>query len=171
MPYLASVLLCGPASGPSPRVQRVAMWTTAQHEIAVVETYCITFVSLLSRHAMQKRQSPSFLASLFGRSSRNISTPTKRIDTSALRPFQAISINPGAPCCTSAKKVDKYRFLAKNAPQLPLSECTMRATCKCRYAKQDDRRSGTRRDGEFGLKSALFSAEERRRSKGRRKDD
>jgi hypothetical protein len=118
---------------------------------------------------MQKRQPPSFFASLFGRSSQNKPTPAKGGGVPSLHPFQSISIHQGAVCCVSAKKVDGYRFLAKKAPPLPLPECTMGTMCKCRYVKHDDRRSGPRRYGEFGLKYELFSAEERRRAKDRRK--
>jgi len=159
---------------------RAVIWITARGDVDCFSA-SIRHCGNISQHfrsaverassTMQKRQPPSFFASLFGRLGKNKSTPAKGSGAPALRPFQSISIHHGTVCCASAKKVDGYRFLAKNAPQLPLSECTMRATCKCRYVKHDDRRSGSRRYGEFGLKQALFSAEERRRSKGRRTKD
>lgn len=120
---------------------------------------------------MKKHPQQSFFASLFGRSSTKKSTKTRAVVVPTPHPFQSISIHKGMVCCVTAKKVDGYRFLVKNAPQLPLSECTMPAACKCRYEKYDDRRSGARRSSDIGLKQVLFAAEEQRRSKGRRKKD
>lgn len=122
---------------------------------------------------MQKRQPPSLFASLFGRS-KNDSKTTPAARTSAApsaHPYQAISIHPGASCCNSAKKLESHRFLARKAPQLPLPDCTMGDACKCRYVKHPDRRSDSRRVGDVGITQTLFSAEERRRIKGRRKAD
>jgi hypothetical protein len=120
---------------------------------------------------MQKRQPASLIASLFGRPGKASAAPASGIGARPPRPFQAISIHHGVVCCAAAKKVDGHRFLARNAPQLPLPECTLRAACKCRYEKYDDRRNGTRRYGEFSIKRVLSPAEELRRSKGRRAKD
>ena len=120
---------------------------------------------------MRKRPRQSVFASLFGHFGESKSVPAKVAGAQAPRPFQSISIHRGMVCCATAKKVDGYRFLYKNAPQLPLSECTMPSACKCRYEKYDDRRSGPRRSSDIGLKQVLFSAAERRRTGGRRKKD
>jgi hypothetical protein len=127
---------------------------------------------------MQKRHRPSFFAALFeriGRGSRPASkTPKKapaKTATAAPRPFQAIGIYHGTVCCAAAKKAEGYRFLAKQAPPIPLTECTMRSKCECRYMKFHDRRGSPRRLTEFGLRETLFAAAERRNRRGRRAKD
>ena len=87
------------------------------------------------------------------------------------RPYQSIGIHRGTICCAAAKEVEGYRFLARNAPQLPLADCTMRNSCECRYLKFQDRRGGSRRLIDFGMKPTLFAASEKRKVKGRRKKD
>ena len=89
----------------------------------------------------------------------------------APRPFQAISIYRGVTACTPAKRFADYRFLAKDAPQLPLPGCTMASTCECRYLKHKDRRVEGRRLVEFSASSRTFSGQERRQRGGRRRTD
>ncbi|HTE39953.1 MAG TPA: hypothetical protein VK629_03935 [Steroidobacteraceae bacterium] len=121
---------------------------------------------------MQKKDKPSLLDRLLGRLS---PTPAKIRGSAPARtprPFQAISIQPGVACCDVARQISGDRFLAKNAPQLPLYDCTMRDTCQCRYAKHVDRRGDSRRFTEFGLRQSLSSTKERRISRrGRRAKD
>jgi hypothetical protein len=118
---------------------------------------------------MQKRQPPSLIATLLARLGK--AKPTKIVVAKQLRLFQSISILHGTVSCASARKISGYRFLAKNSPQLPLSECTMRATCDCRYTKHNDRRNDSRRLVDFGVKPILFAARERRAMRGRRTKD
>jgi hypothetical protein len=91
--------------------------------------------------------------------------------TGPLRPFQAISIYRGLVCCDMARRFSEHRFLVRDAPQLPLSGCTMRQTCHCKYIKHKDRRSEPRRLIDFGLASRLFDGKERRARGGRRTED
>jgi hypothetical protein len=92
------------------------------------------------------------------------------VQQEAPRPFQAISIYRGISCCALAKKLSEHRFLAKDAPALPLGGCTMPQRCQCRYIKHKDRRAGERRHLDFGLGASMYSGKERRRfSDGRRK--
>jgi len=116
---------------------------------------------------MQKRHQPSFIARLFGGSKKITRKPVKSGQSAPL-PFQSISILHGIRCCTAAKDVEGYRFLSRHAPPLPLTECSMRKTCECRYIKFQDRRGNARREGEFGMKATLFAASERRKSRERR---
>lgn len=121
---------------------------------------------------MQKRQSPSFFGALFGRSGASAPAAKKNnAEPSAAQRFQAISIHPGASSCARAKQIERHRFLTSKAPPLPLMDCTMSAACKCRYVKHPDRRSDSRRVADVGIEQTLFSAEERRRTKGRRRQD
>ena len=118
---------------------------------------------------MQKRHKPSFIASLFGRLRK--SEKRSKAGASAPRPYQSVGIYHGTVCCAAAKNIEGYRFLARNSPQLPLADCTLRNKCECRYMKFQDRRGGSRRLVEFGLKPTLFAASEKRKLKGRRKKD
>jgi len=118
---------------------------------------------------MQKRHRPSLFATLFGRLSKSKTPAIKEVV--APKPFQSIGIYHGTVCCAAAKNIDGQRFLAKHAPQLPLKECTLRSKCECKYIKFSDRRSSPRRLIEYGIKSTLFGASERRNRQGRRSKD
>jgi hypothetical protein len=87
------------------------------------------------------------------------------------RPFQAISIFRGVHACPLAKRFSDHRFLAKDAPQLPLTGCTMARTCQCRFLKHKDRRADSRRFMEFGASHRSFLGQERRLRGGRRRTD
>jgi hypothetical protein len=87
------------------------------------------------------------------------------------RPFQAIAIYRGVRACDPAKKFSEHRFLARDAPPLPLSGCTMGSTCECRYLKYKDRRGNQRRLVDFGAPARMFSGEDRRKRNGRRGSD
>ena len=111
----------------------------------------------------------SFLARLLARFK---STPRHQASTGTpLRPFQGIAIFRGVPCCELARKFGEHRFLAKDAPQLPLRGCTMPQQCTCRYLKYKDRRTESRRLVDFGLTARLFDGKERRVQRGRRSND
>lgn len=86
--------------------------------------------------------------------------------------YQAVSIRYGARACSAAKKTDQQRFLAMEAPDLPLSECSAPRNCRCRYRHHPDRRDNLRRDSDFGLPGVFWTAQERRDgSRGRRAAD
>jgi hypothetical protein len=133
---------------------------------------------------MERTQRQSPLARLFARlgrkdpepaakHSKSSSKSSKSAATPAL-PFQAVSIYRGIKSCEIAKRFSDHRFLAKEAPQLPLSGCTMNASCECRYLKHKDRRGAPRRLIEFGLAPRLFDGKERRtdvKRSGRRRAD
>ena len=89
--------------------------------------------------------------------------------TGPLRPFQAISIYRGLICCDMARKFSEHRFLVRDAPPLPLSGCSMREKCHCKYIKHGDRRAEPRRLIDFGVASRLFDGRERRARRGDRR--
>jgi hypothetical protein len=98
--------------------------------------------------------------------------PEKPRAAVAPRPFQAISIYRGIDACAAAKRFADYRFLAKDAPQLPLAGCTMPAGCQCKYLKHKDRRIESRRLSDFGMtRRGFFGGQDRRLRQGRRTDD
>ena len=87
------------------------------------------------------------------------------------RPFQAISIFRGVKACALANELSEHRFLAKDAPPLPLPGCTIPAACECVYLKHRDRRSMQRRSMDFSASQRVYTGKERRFLKGRRATD
>jgi hypothetical protein len=87
-----------------------------------------------------------------------------------VRPFQAISIYCGTKTCPMARRFRDHRFLAKDAPQLPLAGCTLASACECRFLKHKDRRAERRRFVDFATLRRDF-AQERRQRAGRRETD
>jgi len=84
--------------------------------------------------------------------------------------FHALSIRAGRNACAAAREVHGQRFLAKEAPELPLPGCDRRH-CYCRFVHHRDRRSGDDRrqpfQGGFGG-SATRIGDDRRRNTDRR---
>jgi hypothetical protein len=70
---------------------------------------------------------------------------TKVTDTT----YHAIAIRSPKDACAAAKALAGQRFLASEAPNLPLPACDA-ATCECHFAHYDDRRSGKDRRTPFG---------------------
>lgn len=85
--------------------------------------------------------------------------------------WKAVTVQPGESACAAAKELSKKRFLSRNAPRLPLPDCTNQDQCQCKYRHHGDRRGDQRR---FGSERALFAskpkapAQERRRPGERR---
>ena len=66
--------------------------------------------------------------------------------------FHGVCIVPDPDCaCDAAREFDGVRFLAEDAPQLPLNGCTNIVTCQCKYRHFDDRRTDLRRESDIGL--------------------
>lgn len=72
-------------------------------------------------------------------------TPTreKSVPYSQL-PFRGVVIRQGSHTCAAVQQLAGTRFLAKEAPRLPLNDCNV-AACQCRFAHFDDRREDDRR--------------------------
>ena len=88
--------------------------------------------------------------------------------------FHAVSILAGPQVCDAAKARVGYRFLSRDAPRLPLKDCTC-PNCTCRYVHHADRRVFARRlsDNRDAVVQAPYSGPERRSqsSTGRRIQD
>ncbi len=86
-------------------------------------------------------------------------------------PFQAVMLVCKSGSCAKAHELSgrKQRFLAGEAPALPLQECTHTESCGCHYASFTDRRLTERREASFG--SRCYAGPERRRTKDRRSRD
>jgi hypothetical protein len=90
---------------------------------------------------------------------------------SSHHPYEAVTIVPKSGSCPKAHELSrsKHRFLAGEAPALPLRECTNPQDCGCHFASFTDRRLTERREEAFG--SRCYAGPERRRTGGRRSSD
>lgn len=88
--------------------------------------------------------------------------------------YHAVAIKSPANACEAARDLEGERFLATEAPKLPLPNCD-RPDCKCRFQHYEDRRSGRDRRSPFasgGIAAGTGAFDkERRESAGRRDDD
>jgi hypothetical protein len=82
--------------------------------------------------------------------------------------FGAVEIRSRGAACRAAHAIRGHRFLAKDAPSLPLQGCTLEQ-CACSFSKLKDRRSEGRRLDHGGLSASLFVATNRRQKKDRRR--
>lgn len=82
--------------------------------------------------------------------------------------FSGVQIRPRHGACRAAQLLQGHRFLAKDAPALPLRECKA-ARCSCTFSKLPDRRSDGRRLEHGGLSASLFVAMNRRTKRDRRR--
>ena len=87
--------------------------------------------------------------------------------------YHAVSIKPGAYACSAANDLAGERFLASEAPSLPLPGCDA-TECDCHFNHHKDRRSGKDRRSPFtsgGIAAATGTfAGERRKGEERRDD-
>jgi len=66
--------------------------------------------------------------------------------------FHGVSIRPGeSGACEAAQNLENRRFLADEAPMLPLADCSNPTDCRCKYQHFDDRRTDARRESDIGL--------------------
>ena len=88
--------------------------------------------------------------------------------------YHSASINYGGCACTAVKALGEKRFLAEQAPQIPLLNCDS-AKCQCRYVRHEDRRVAQDRRALYCLQTDLHvvAGQEEHRSKkvGRRRSD
>ena len=88
----------------------------------------------------------------------------KPVSQSKNSEFHAVSIRLGGNACTVAKEIQGERFLAKEAPQFPLTGCDV-SDCKCRFVHYSDRRTtDDRRNpyrGSMGISTGNLKQEQR----------
>ena len=80
--------------------------------------------------------------------------------------YHAVSVKPGAYACSAANNIAGERFLASQAPSLPLPDCDA-SECECHFVHHNDRRTGKDRRSPFtsgGVAAATgtFSGERRK---------
>ncbi len=85
-------------------------------------------------------------------------------------PYGAVEIRTRGGACAAARALQDQRYLAAEAPSLPLPDCTA-AQCSCAFVKLRDRRTDERRFGNASLNASLFLADNRRQRSGRRDED
>jgi hypothetical protein len=100
---------------------------------------------------------------------KQLQRPARKAENTA---YHAVSISFGKDACDAAKARTGQRFLAKEAPPLPLPECDA-TQCECHYRHHKDRRARSDRRSPFGS-GGLSSAtgrydKERRKGSDRRK--
>jgi hypothetical protein len=81
--------------------------------------------------------------------------------------FAAVEIRTRGGACSSALALEGQRFLAKDAPALPLPKCSA-AQCTCMFSKLADRRTDGRRLDFGGLSASQFLEKNRRTKRDRR---
>jgi hypothetical protein len=72
-------------------------------------------------------------------------TPKNTAEPAAPSPFRAVEIRCRSEACAAAKELCGTRYLAVEAPLLPLPECDRIAECACHYRHLADRRVELRR--------------------------
>jgi len=93
-------------------------------------------------------------------------------DIEAKTRWRSVKVRPGLMPCERVHSLSGQVFLAREAPELPLANCTER-DCRCHYVFLDDRRCGLDRRASLDRLGEFLSssAGDRRRSPGRRVDD
>ena len=78
------------------------------------------------------------------------------------RIFHGVSIKTnGDFLCGVAIDLDGKRFLADEAPPLPLNGCADPQNCRCVYEHFDDRRTSLRRESDEGIPRKEYSKDVR----------
>ena len=87
--------------------------------------------------------------------------------------FHAVSVKPGAYPCSAVSSIAGQRFLASEAPDLPLPGCDAEE-CDCHFVHHPDRRTGKDRRSPFtsgGVAAATGTYTGERRQGEERRDD
>jgi hypothetical protein len=98
--------------------------------------------------------------------------PAKPVAKKMTQTFHAVSIQAGRNCCRAARELQGHRFLSREAPSLPLKDCSS-DNCMCHYQHHDDRRRGPRRARDMGVAMDGWLEVDQRvqKGRGRRKSD
>jgi len=93
-------------------------------------------------------------------------------EAAASNRWHAVAVRPKGECCEAVQACRVERFLAAEAPRLPLENCSNSDTCSCVYKHHADRRAQPRRQDERGgLRRSSKVAQERRVGRDRRSTD
>jgi hypothetical protein len=86
------------------------------------------------------------------------------------QPWHAVGVVGGTAVCPPARHIKGKRFLAAEAPPIPLPDCTSPWRCKCVYRHYADRRAGPRRIADRGMFGRHIGTERRQRRSRRAED-
>ena len=103
------------------------------------------------------------------------SRPDRRVRLKSTGDYHAVSVKPGSYACRAVNEIVGKRFLATEAPDLPLKGCTANK-CECHFVHFRDRRSGKDRRSPFGsgglaAASGQYAKERRQMGERRTEDD
>ena len=102
---------------------------------------------------------------------KKITDDDDKTDVSADTRYRSVRVRPGLMSCERVASISGEVFLSREAPELPLPNCT-EANCTCHYIFDEDRRCGLDRRAELAkLRKKLLPEFDRRRSPGRRDSD
>jgi hypothetical protein len=82
--------------------------------------------------------------------------------------YRAVSVAPGIKCCSAANDMVGKTYLSREAPRLPLANCTTPTNCSCKFKKASDRRDSDRRELGVSETGRWFAGPENRKRGGRR---
>lgn len=86
--------------------------------------------------------------------------------------WHSVSVVSKGYCCEALTGLLGKRFLSREAPRLPLAQCTKGSDCRCSYQHHEDRRAEPRRQQEVGgFWPEPYGGNERRTVRGRRATD
>lgn len=90
----------------------------------------------------------------------------------ASKQWHAVTVVLRESSCAAAALCRNTRFLAREAPRLPLPKCAHPEQCPCTFRHYEDRRNGPRRTAELGgTGDSGKPGSNRRVARGRRAGD
>lgn len=103
---------------------------------------------------------------------KRIEKPGHRLSRSDDTRWRSVRIRPGLIACERVTSLKDQIFLSREAPSLPLPNCTEQ-DCRCHYIFLDDRRSGRDRRIDLGRMDEFLPnlGQNRRNMPGRRATD
>jgi hypothetical protein len=106
------------------------------------------------------------------RRSKKVKSPGARSVKLDVKKSRLVKINPGSTYCVGARKMIDKIYLHREAPVLPLGQCS-EENCLCRYTILDDRRCEEHRRATNEYLGGFFSnhGTDRRQYSGRRTTD
>ncbi len=97
--------------------------------------------------------------------------PARPATASRTNAFQAVGVIARSQGCPAVGAVQGVRFLARQAPRLPLPDCDRAASCRCRFEKFADRRTLVQRSPYNNATLFNIAGAEKRGNRGRRSGD